>query len=412
MAIALVALGSNLGERADQLNRAVENLSSQFPIRVLQRSGWIETDPVGGPPGQPPFLNGVVELETELKPHDLLHALLTVETAMGRVRTVVNAPRTVDLDLLIYDDLILDEPGLCLPHRRLTERFFVLIPLEQIASGVMVPGTGLTIAEHLAKLTGLKTYGPDAQRPLRGKTIVVTGASTGIGRAGALELALAGADLVLHGRNSDRLEGVALLCRRRGAKVYTLLANLDSEGPKVLWDRFLKLDVIPEGWINNAGADILTGSGPGLSFDEKLEALWRVDVRSTLELSRLAGSLMVQKKGGVVINLGWDQAETGMEGDSGTLFGTTKGAVVMMTRALAADLAPKVRVHCVSPGWIKTKWGENAPLAWQERVLRETPLARWGTATDVAKAFVWLMSPASQYLTGQTVRVNGGAIRA
>lgn len=123
MAIALVALGSNLGERADQLNRAVENLRSQFPIRVLQRSGWIETDPVGGPPGQPPFLNGVVELETELKPHDLLQALLTVETAMGRVRTVVNAPRTVDLDLLIYDDLILDEPGLCLPHRRLTERF-------------------------------------------------------------------------------------------------------------------------------------------------------------------------------------------------------------------------------------------------------------------------------------------------
>ncbi|MSR80754.1 MAG: 2-amino-4-hydroxy-6-hydroxymethyldihydropteridine diphosphokinase [Gemmataceae bacterium] len=412
MAIALVALGSNLGERADQLNRAVENLRSQFPIRVLQRSGWIETDPVGGPPGQPPFLNGVVELETELKPHDLLHALLTVETAMGRVRTVVNAPRTVDLDLLIYDDLILDEPGLCLPHRRLTERFFVLIPLEQIGSGVMVPGTGLTIAEHLAKLTGLKPYGPDAQRPLRGKTIVVTGASTGIGRAGALELALAGADLVLHGRNSDRLEGVALLCRRRGAKVHTLLANLDSEGPKVLWDRFLKLDVIPEGWINNAGADILTGSGPGLSFDEKLEALWRVDVRSTLELSRLAGSLMVEKKGGVVINMGWDQAETGMEGDSGTLFGTTKGAVVMMTRALAADLAPKVRVHCVSPGWIKTKWGEHAPLAWQERVLRETPLARWGTAEDVAKAFVWLMSPASQYLTGQTVRVNGGAIRA
>lgn len=74
-------------------------------------------------------------METELKPHDLLQALLTVETAMGRVRTVVNAPRTVDLDLLIYDDLILDEPGLCLPHRRLTERFFVLIPLEQIASG-------------------------------------------------------------------------------------------------------------------------------------------------------------------------------------------------------------------------------------------------------------------------------------
>ncbi len=410
MSIALVALGSNLGDRAEQLHRAVENLCTQFPIRVLQRSGWIETDPVGGPPGQPPFLNGVVELETELNPHDLLHALLTVETAMGRVRTVANAPRTVDLDLLIYDDLILNEPGLCLPHPRLTERFFVLIPLEQIASGVVV--AGLTVAEHLAKLTGLKAHGPDAQRPLRGKTILLTGASTGIGRAGALELALAGADLVLHGRNGERLEGVAMLCRRRGAKVSTLLANLDSEGPKVLWERFLQLNVIPDGWINNAGADILTGSGAGLSFEEKLDTLWRVDVRATLELSRLAGSLMAEKRGGVVINMGWDQAETGMEGESGTLFGTTKGAVVMMTRALAADFAPKVRVHCVSPGWIKTKWGEHAPSAWHQRVLRETPLARWGSAEDVAKAFVWLMSPAAQYLTGQTLRVNGGAIRA
>ncbi len=412
MAIALVALGSNLGERADQLLQAVEILTTQFPVRLLQRSGWIETDPVGGPPGQPPFLNGVVELETGLDPHDLMRALLTVETEMGRMRTVANAPRTVDLDLLMYDDLILDDPGLCLPHRRMTGRFFVLIPLEQIASGVMVPGTGQTIGEHLAKLTGLKAYGPDAQRPLRGKTIVVTGASAGIGRAGALELAQAGADLVLHGRTGDRLEEVAMLCRRRGATVSTLLANLDSEGPKVLWERFLKLDIIPDGWINNAGADILTGPGPGLSFAEKLELLWRVDVQSTLELSRLAGSLMGVKKGGVLINLGWDQAETGMEGDSGTLFGTTKGAVVMLTRALAADLAPKVRVHCVSPGWIKTKWGEKAPPAWQERVLRETPLARWGTAEDVAKAFVWLMSPGAQYLTGQTLRVNGGAIRA
>jgi 3-oxoacyl-[acyl-carrier protein] reductase len=172
------------------------------------------------------------------------------------------------------------------------------------------------------------------------------------------------------------------------------------------------LGVVPEGWINNAGADILTGSGIELSFEQKLEALWRVDVRSTLELSRLAGKLMAENNGGVLINLGWDQAETGMEGDSGTLFGTIKGAVITMTRALAVDLAPKVRVHCVSPGWIRTAWGEQAPKLWQERVLRETPLGCWGQPEDVARAFVWLISPATKYLSGQTLRVNGGAVRA
>ena len=121
---------------------------------------------------------------------------------------------------------------------------------------------------------------------------------------------------------------------------------------------------------------------------------------------------MAENNGGVLINLGWDQAETGMEGDSGTLFGTIKGAVITMTRALAVDLAPKVRVHCVSPGWIRTAWGEQAPKLWQERVLRETPLGCWGQPEDVARAFVWLISPATKYLSGQTLRVNGGAVRA
>jgi len=412
MGIALVALGSNLGDRSGQLDQAVGVLCQRYPVRLLQHSGWIETDPVGGPPGQPPYLNGVAEIETDLGPRELLAALLAVEESLGRVRTVANAPWTVDLDLLLFDDLILDEPGLTLPHPRLTERFFVLIPLERIAPGVVVPGTSLSIASHLAKLTGLKAFGPDAQRPLRGKTIVITGASAGIGRAGALELASAGADLVLHGRCPERLEAVANLCRRRGAEVQTLLADLDSEGAQVLWDRFGNLGIVPEGWINNAGADILTGSGIELSFEKKLEALWRVDVRSTLELSRLAGKFMSEKKGGVLINLGWDQAETGMEGDSGTLFGTIKGAVITMTRALAVDLAPKVRVHCVSPGWIRTAWGEQAPKLWQERVLRETPLGCWGQPEDVARAFVWLISPATKYLSGQTLRVNGGAVRA
>jgi 3-oxoacyl-[acyl-carrier protein] reductase len=85
--------------------------------------------------------------------------------------------------------------------------------------------------------------------------------------------------------------------------------------------------------------------------------------------------------------------------------------VLAFTRSLALSLAPKVRVNAVSPGWIKTAWGEKAPELWQERVLRETPLARWGKPEDIAEACLYLVSPGSSFLTGQVLRVNGGAVR-
>jgi 3-oxoacyl-[acyl-carrier protein] reductase len=100
-----------------------------------------------------------------------------------------------------------------------------------------------------------------------------------------------------------------------------------------------------------------------------------------------------------------------MEGDSGELFAATKGAVMAFTRSLALSLAPAVRVNAVAPGWIRTAWGETASSAWQERAVRETPLARWGTPEDVARACRFLVSPEAAFLTGQVVRVNGGAVR-
>ena len=93
--------------------------------------------------------------------------------------------------------------------------------------------------------------------------------------------------------------------------------------------------------------------------------------------------------------MGWDQAETGMEGDSGELFAATKGAIMAFTRSLALSLAPTVRVNALAPGWIKTEWGEGASQAWQDRVLRETPMARWGTPEDVAQVARFLVSPAA-----------------
>src|SRR5262249_9385074 len=114
---------------------------------------------------------------------------------------------------------------------------------------------------------------------------------------------------------------------------------------------------------------------------------------------------------GLILNVGWDQADTGLEGDSGQLFGATKAAVMAFSKSLALSLAPEVRVNCLAPGWVRTAWGEGASSGWQERVLRETPLRRWGTPHDVAAAARWLASPWADYITGQVIRVNGGAVR-
>ena len=120
---------------------------------------------------------------------------------------------------------------------------------------------------------------------------------------------------------------------------------------------------------------------------------------------------MVSQGSGSIVTMGWDQAETGMEGDSGELFAATKGAILAFTRSLALSLAPKVRVNALAPGWIKTAWGQHASQAWQDRVIEETPLARWGTPEDVAAAACFLVSDAAAFLTGQVIRVNGGAVR-
>jgi 3-oxoacyl-[acyl-carrier protein] reductase len=186
----------------------------------------------------------------------------------------------------------------------------------------------------------------------------------------------------------------------------------DRDAGDALVDRAWGLWGGLDAWLHLAGADTLTGEASRWGFDRKLDALWTVDVVATMRLCRRVGRLMAETEaGGSIVTMGWDQAETGMEGDSGELFAATKGAVMAFTRSLALGLAPKVRVNSVAPGWIKTSWGENASMAWQERVLRETPLARWGTPEDVARACLFLVGPGAGFLTGQILRVNGGAVR-
>jgi 2-amino-4-hydroxy-6-hydroxymethyldihydropteridine diphosphokinase len=139
---AYVGLGANLGDREGTLREAVDALAAEEGIEVVAVSTLCETAPVGVG-GQPRFLNGAVALETSLGARELLDRLLAVEQRFGRVRVPdEHGPRTLDLDLLLFGDERIDEPGLTVPHPRLHERRFVLEPLGELAPGLVVPGRG------------------------------------------------------------------------------------------------------------------------------------------------------------------------------------------------------------------------------------------------------------------------------
>ncbi|MEO1767134.1 2-amino-4-hydroxy-6-hydroxymethyldihydropteridine diphosphokinase [Thiobacter aerophilum] len=139
--LAFIALGSNLAEPANQVTRALVELARLPHTRLIARSSLYRTAPVGYL-DQPDFINAVASVETMLPPRALLDALLGLEHAFGREREFRNAPRILDLDLLLYGDLVLHEEGLTLPHPRMHERAFVLAPLLEIAPECVIPGRG------------------------------------------------------------------------------------------------------------------------------------------------------------------------------------------------------------------------------------------------------------------------------
>lgn len=248
---------------------------------------------------------------------------------------------------------------------------------------------------------------------LSGRNFVITGGSSGIGRAVALEVAAAGGNLLLQGTRPDEkvaalVESIRQLGRqceyvRCDFRKQDSWAKMLGEGQQV----FSRID----GLVNTAGADLLTGNAAKWSYAEKLEILLTVDVSATVTLSKQFGEQMRQAGSGNILTIGWDQADRGMEGDSAELFSVAKNAVMGFTRSLAMSLAPQVRVNCIAPGWIKTAWGEQASQEWQDRVLRETPLKRWGTPEDIAKLARFLLSDEASYITGQVINANGGAVR-
>jgi len=423
-----IGLGGNLGDRQSFLDKAVAALQEHERLSVVQVSSYYETEPVGGPPDAPLFLNAVVQVETDLEPRELLAVLLDIERQLGRVRGERNAPRTIDLDLLLYDDLILNDPGLTIPHPRMHERGFVLEPMAEIAPDLVHPILGDTMQElwdkwepeddsedeavDVSKAPRVRSATVPLGKELTGLRALVTGSTGGIGRAIALELGVAGAAVIVHGRRSAAAEEVADSIAERGGTAEVLLGNLlQLEECRRLaataWDEWGPLDI----WINNAGADVLTGEAADWPFAHKLRELVAVDLEAVMLLSRDIGRRMREVGSGAIVNMGWDKADVGMAGDSGQLFAAVKGAVAAFSKSLALSLAPQVRVNCLAPGWIKTAWGQQASEKWHELVADETPLERWGTPEDVAAAARWLVSPAAAFVTGQVIRVNGGVVR-
>ncbi len=162
---AFLALGSNLGDRLANLRGAVELLAKRDGIEVVRSSRVYETEPVGPP--QPAYLNAVIEVATTLSPTELLRASQAVEEALGRVRTERWGPRTIDVDILTFDEVEVTEPDLVIPHPRMHERGFVLVPLGELDTDPMLPGGRRLSSIRLAPdaVLGVRPFAPPLPVP-------------------------------------------------------------------------------------------------------------------------------------------------------------------------------------------------------------------------------------------------------
>jgi 3-oxoacyl-[acyl-carrier protein] reductase len=241
----------------------------------------------------------------------------------------------------------------------------------------------------------------------------VTGASSGIGRAIAEAYAAEGAVVLLtHRASPERAREVADAIAARGGRAHVRqddLATRDACERLVgeARDQLGRLDV----WVNNAGADVLTGEAAAWDWERKLDALLAVDLKGTIACSYAAGEVMRgQERGGTIVNMSWDHVATGMAGDDPQLFAAVKAGVLAFSKSLARRVAPDVRVNVLCPGWIETRFAEEADPEFRRAVAQDTPLKRWGRPQDVAAAALYLASPEAAFVTGQAINVNGGVV--
>ena len=248
---------------------------------------------------------------------------------------------------------------------------------------------------------------------LQGRTILITGAATGIGREMARLFATAGATLLIHyNRSAAAAQAVAAELRASGGQASIIQADLAQPAlarqlVEEAWQQAGPIHV----WVNNAGADILTEAAPSLPEAERLQQLVNVDLLGTVHCCWQVAPKMRAAGGGVIINMSWDLAQFGMAGRSAEMFAAVKAGISGFSKSLARSYAPQVRVNDLAPGWIETRYAlDTMPAAMRAKIEAQIPLGRFGLPIDVARAALYLASDAAAFVTGQTLRVNGGWI--
>jgi len=244
----------------------------------------------------------------------------------------------------------------------------------------------------------------------QGKTVVVTGAGRGIGRTLALGFAAQGATVLVHYAHASRgAEEVIGQIKIQGGNAF--LAQADLRKPKEITHLVNQahatlgpLDV----WINNAGASANSRETQGMSEIEIFERMVGVDIMGTWYCCREVEKYM--RDGACILTTGWDRALDGATGLPSQMYAISKGAVMSLTRCLASEFAPRIRVNCIAPGRIENEWSGSLSEATRQKAIREIPMQRWGTSEDVLNTALFLASPAASFITGQTILVNGGEI--
>lgn len=242
------------------------------------------------------------------------------------------------------------------------------------------------------------------------KNVVVTGAGRGIGRALALAFAEQGANVLVHyGHAEQEAEEVVRQINEAGGRAMLAQADLSrpEEAYRLVTQAYTTLGPI-DVWINNAGASANSEEARGLSEEERFARVMAVDVMGTWCCCRAVAEHM--REGGCILNMGWDHALDGAPGFVSQLYAASKGAVISLSRSFAQELAPRVRVNCIAPGWVENDWAQSRPESFRKKVEQRIPLGRWGTPSDIVSAALFLASPAASFITGQVLVVDGGEV--
>jgi 3-oxoacyl-[acyl-carrier protein] reductase len=246
---------------------------------------------------------------------------------------------------------------------------------------------------------------------LQGKTAVITGAGHGIGRTLALGFAEQGATVMVHYASSEQgAQEVVAQIQQQGGRALLAQADLRKveEVSHLVEQAHEQLGTI-DIWINNAGASANSQETRGMSESDVLERMVQVDIMGTWHCCRTVELYM--RDGGCILNTGWNGALAGAPGFTSQMYAMSKGAIISLTRCLAVEFAPHIRVNCIAPGYIENDWSRGLSLSTRQRLIRNVPLQRWGTAEDILGTALFLASPAASYITGQVIVVDGGEVR-